>query len=614
MISEYLNDFHMWAVFVIVVGGFYFYANQKLPMEVTAFGIIVVLILLFYIAPYQGNSLDYRDFLFGFANPALITLLCLLVLGEAVNRTGMLDRLTNKIIKFAAGHRVLAIISTFTIVLVISGFLNNIPVVMLFIPVIFKICRRFTVPPGRYMMSLSFFSILGGMTTLIGSSTNLLVSSALIAMGREGFDFFTFTVPGIIMVLSGGFYVFFIMPFIMRHLGEQKAPAESYERDIFFMQFTLNDELKLVGKSADGEGKFEGLLDTVKLQFVKRGKKIFYPPFQSVTLNKGDVMVVAATQEEFEKMNENQSLEVFSGNVENHDEIKPDVKPEVKSLGRAEVVVVPNSSMIKRTISSIRFFDRYNCVVLGIKRRRARITQQIDDVKLEGGDVLLLQGDRDSLLQLKRSRNMILMEHSLSEVSSVNFLKRSVLIFSLVMLFAATGTVPILLATLVGVLAMLLLKIISVPNALRVMDGKIILVISASLALGLALEATGGADFIAILFVQALGSSPPAIVLSLFFLITALLSNMLSTKATAVLFTPIAVGIANHLGVDALPFAIAVVFASNCSFASPIGYQTNLLVMGPGGYEFKDFLKAGLPLIIVCWLTFTVLAFNFFNL
>ncbi len=608
MILEYFDNFHMWCVFLIIIISFYLYVDQKLPMEVTAFGIIVSLILLFYAVPHENHPMNYRDFLSGFSNPALITLLCLLVLGEGISRTGVLDKLSNYIINITAGYLILAIMLTFAVVLVISGFLNNIPVVVLFIPIIFKLCRKFRVPPGRYMMSLSFFSILGGMTTLIGSSTNLLVSSALIGMGVAGFGFFSFTLPGIIMVLAGGFYVFFIMPFIMRHLGEQHIPAEIEDRDMFFTQFTLSGGSLLIGKVANEEGEFEDLPEGVNLQFVKRKERVYRPPFKNLTLSKNDIMVVSTTSEQFEKINNNKSLEVFSSLVNEN------ANGEIESMGRAEVVVVPHSPMIKRTISNIRFYDRYNCVVLGIKRRKERIMQQIEDVKLEGGDVLLLQGSKESLIHLKRSRNMILMEHSLSDVSSVSLVKRSLFIFLTVMLLAGTGVIPILLATLLGVLAMLVFRIVSVPNALGVMDGKIILIITASLALGLAMEATGGANFIALLFIQAFGDSSPATILSLFFLITALLSNMLSTKATAVLFTPIAVNMAHGLGVDYMPFAIAVVFASNCSFASPVGYQTNLMVMGPGGYEFKDFLKAGLPLIIVCWLTFTALGVYFFNM
>ncbi len=608
MLIEFSNNIHMWLVFAIIGISFYLYADQKIPMELTALGIIISLMLLFFLMPFEAVPFDYQSFLYGFTNPALVTLLCLLVLGEGLSRTGVLDKITAGIISLTIGYRVLALLFMFVTVLIVSGFLNNIPVVVLFIPIIINLCRKFHMRPGQHMMTLSFVSILGGMTTLIGSSTNLLVSSSLVAMGVEGFSFFTFTLPGLFMVFAGCIYIFCIMPFIMKNLGEQNLPSETYDRAMVFTQFKISPASSLIGQTADEEGNFIDLPDGVNVQFVKRGEKVFRHPFNALTLKTNDIMVVEASAEEFENLTNNKTLSLFANMVSGHS------FSEVQEMGRAEVVVVPHSPMIKRTISNIRFFDRYNCVVLGIKRRKERITKKIDDIKLEGGDVLLLQGKQEDLLQLRRSRNMILMEHSLIEVSKALFVKRSLFIFSTVILLAGTGTLPILLATLLGVAAMLASRIVTIAQALNVLDAKIILVVAASLALGIAMQITGGANFIAILFIDLLVDSRPEIILSIFFLVTALLSNMLSTKATAILFTPIAVNIAASLDVHYLPFAIAVVFASNCSFASPIGYQTNLLVMGPGGYEFKDFLKAGLPLLFVCWIVFTLLGVYWFEL
>ncbi len=602
-----MANFHMLMVFTIIIVSFCFYTNRKIAMETTALAIIVSLILLFYLVPFQHGIVDYEKFLTGFANPALVALLCLLILGEALSRAGALDRLTTFIISLSSGYRILALLLIFFSVLLISGFLNNIPVVVIFIPIMINLCSKYRMRPGQHMMSLSFVSILGGMTTLIGSSTNLLVSSALIGLGREGFSFFSFTLPALIMVGVGMFYIILIMPLIMRRSGDQNIVGEQSTRNMFFTQFELNAASKLIGTQVNAAGEFPHLPEGLVLQFVKRRHRVFRPPFQGVSLEENDLMVVAVTHEELDKISNNKSLEVFSNIV-----TASERQGSVQQMGRAEVVVMPHSPMINRTLSGIRFFARYNCVVLGVKRQRQRIEQKIEDMKLEGGDVLLLQGSKDALLSLKRSRNMILMEHSLSDVTRILFMKRTLVIFVSMILLAATGMMPIMITTLLGVLLLLLFSIITVPQALSALDGRIILVIAASLALGMAMEITGGAAFIADLLILVLGNASPSLTLSMFFLITAILSNVLSTKATAILFTPIAVNIANGIGVDYMAFAIAVVFASNCSFASPIGYQTNLLVMGPGGYSFNDFMKAGLPLLFVCWCSFTFLSYYWF--
>ena len=560
------------------------------------------------------QPIDYYKFLLGFANPALVTLICLLILGDALGRTGALDRLTGIIIGLSSGYRMLALLLIFLSVLAISGFLNNIPVVVIFIPIIKNLCRKYRMRPGQHMMSLSYISILGGMTTLIGSSTNLLVSSALIGFGYAGFSFFSFTLPGLMMVAAGLFYVIFIMPFIMRYLGDQTIPHEHDSKNVFFTQFLVGPESKLIGKTANQEGEFADLPKGVELQFIKRSQRVYRSPFKGVAIEEKDLLVLALTQEDFDKINDSQSLEVFSNLVKAgiHSQHGVLTANHVQQMGRVEAVVLPHSSLVNRTISASRFLSRYNCVVLGIKRQKERIEQAIEQVKLEGGDVLILQGNKDDFQTLKRSRNMILMQDSLSDVGQTLFFKRTFAIFAISVLFAALGIVPIMITTLLGVLALLLFSVISVPNMLGAIDSRIIVVISASLALGLAMEVTGGAAVLAELIIDILWNSSPPFVLSMFFLITAILSNILSTKATAILFTPIAINVADVLGVDYFAFAVAVVFASNCSFASPIGYQTNLMVMGPGGYTFRDFIKVGLPLLFVCWGMFTFLSYNWF--
>jgi di/tricarboxylate transporter len=246
--------------------------------------------------------------------------------------------------------------------------------------------------------------------------------------------------------------------------------------------------------------------------------------------------------------------------------------------------------------------------VLGIERRSRMLRRQITGIPLEAGDVLLIQGRRDDVMALRGSRDVLLMEWSAATLPAVHYAKRASVIFLGVVALAATGAVPIVVAAVTGAAAMVLSGALGLRDAVRALDYQIIFTIAAALALGAAMQETGGAAFLANLLLAALDGSSPAVMLSAFFLLVGGLANIISTKATAVLFTPIAVGIARGIGVPVEIFAVAVIFAANCSFASPIGYQTNLLVMVPGRYRFIDFVKAGLPLLIIVWLVFSLFA------
>jgi di/tricarboxylate transporter len=259
-------------------------------------------------------------------------------------------------------------------------------------------------------------------------------------------------------------------------------------------------------------------------------------------------------------------------------------------------------------LGRIGFHYRTNCNVVAVQRRSRMLRTRINDIRLQEGDVLLVQGTPEDITRLRRDRDVVLLEWSATELPALDHAKRATLIFLGVIVLAATGALPVAVATMIGAGAMVGLGVLPVAAAVRALDSRIFTMIPAALAMGLAMEVTGGADFLAGHLLAALKGAPPGFVLSAFFLLVAVLSNVVSAKAAAVLFTPIAVGIARQLGVPVEAFAIAVVFAANCAVATPIGYQTSLLVMGPGHYTFADFIRAGAPLVCVLWLAFTLFA------
>jgi len=274
----------------------------------------------------------------------------------------------------------------------------------------------------------------------------------------------------------------------------------------------------------------------------------------------------------------------------------------------AEAMVTPASRHVGQTLVQIGFRYKYHCVVMGIQRRSQMIRARVTEVRLEPGDVLLIQGREADIEALRGDQDILLIEWTAAEMPAVNHATSTLVIFVGVIAVAALGIVPISIATLTGAGLMLATGVLNIRQATRAIDRTIVMMIAAALALGSALQATGGAEFLASILLAVLGDASPAIVLSAFFLLVAVLANLISTKATAVLFTPIAVGIANGLSLPVEPFAVAVVFAANCSFASPIGYQTNLLVMAPGNYRFVDFIRVGTPLLIIVWLVFSFVA------
>ena len=596
----------MAAVFALIVASLVLYASEKLPLEVTSLGVLCALMVLFQVLPVAGaqgaNRLDAVRLLSGFANPALIAVLALLVIGDALERTGALDKGAALVLAAGRGSAQATVTMALSAVLVVSAVLNNIPVVVIFIPIMQAISLSIGRRPSRLLIPLSFAAMLGGMTTLIGSSTNLLVSSALVQLGERPFGFFDFTVPGIVLASVGLVYLLVIAP---RLLPDHADMAQSMAPDNrqFIAQITVTQ-----GAALDGAGFSDGPpaeLADLGLLLVQREEHAFLPPFDKVTLQAGDVIVVGASREALAQAVKSDPVALhprFEGEVES---------PERWLIGGqvlAEIMVTPGSTMTGRTLEDIGFRYKHHCIVIGIQRRSQLLRRRLTEIRLEAGDTLLVQGRRDDIRGLRGNHDAVLMEWSAEDIPTVHHARRAGLIFFAVVAASATGLLPISIAALSGAVAMVATGVMGVRDAMRALDRQLVFLIAAALALGAALQETGGANFLADTMLAVVEGASHAVVLSAFFILVALLSNVLSTKATAVLFTPIAVGVAHSIGAPVEPFAVAVVFAANCSFASPVGYQTNLLVMGPGGYRFFDFVRVGIPLIILLWITFSLFA------
>lgn len=608
-------SFQMAATFAVIVVALALYTQQRVPLELTSLGVVCALLLLFHFAPVPGpdgaNLLDTKRLLEGFANPALIAVLALLVIGTGLARTGILDQAAQTVFRIG-GRGWGSIVLVLIVASGISGFLNNIPVVVIFIPILRALAERLGRSTSSVMMPLSFAAILGGMTTLIGSSTNLLVSSELVEVGEPGFRFFDFTVPGMVLAATGMVYVLVVAP---RLLPVRVSPAETADGSgrHFIAQITVSKDSKLVGT-----GTVAGLfpsLPSMTVHMIQRGSDVILPPYEDVTVRAGDVLVVAATRKALTDVLKSDPglLRPDPGGAGESDAADGAPRGRDRQM-LVEVMVTPASRLIGQTLDQAHFPESHHCIVLGIRRRSRMIRAQVTQIHIEAGDVFLLQGRPEDIARFRSDPDVLLMEWSATALPSPHHARRAALIFLAVIVAAASGVVPIAVAAACGAGVMIGAGVLSVRRATQALDRKIVMMIGAALALGAALQETGGAALLADGLIETVGAAGPVVVLSTFFLLVAVLSNVISTKACAVLFTPIAVDIGKGLGVDPTPFAVAVVFAANCSFASPVGYQTNLLVMTPGQYRFIDFVRAGAPLIVVLWIAFSLFAPWYFGL
>lgn len=608
----------MWLVFAFIAVAMYAFASEKIGLEISSAAVMSGLLILFYAYPLEdsdGNQiLNAKTLISGLADPALITVLALLIIGQGIVRTGALEKPIRVLVTLRRHHPVMAIAVVLSTVLIISAFMNNTPVVVIFIPLMTALAERLQTSTSKVMIPLSYASILGGMTTLIGSSTNLLVSAAVVQAGLAPIDFFDITVPGAVLAVSGLAYALLVVPRILPDREAITDNSGQISGKQFIVQLEISADSPLVGEEPVA-GQFPSLRN-ITIRFIQRDENLLLPPFDDMRLRPGDSVVFAGTRKDLtDSFSDNpQIISDFQDVEENApDEATPASVSKDQSV--AEVVVAPASRMIGRALHQINFKYRTGCVVLGIQRRSRMIrTSRMTDIRLEAGDVLLLMGPRNNVMRLRNNPDVLLLEWSTRELPALALARRARFIFGAVILTAATGLLPIVVAAVAGATAMIATGCLNIHQASRAIDRRIVLLIWAALALGSAMQATGGATFLAETIVYILQGAHPSAILSVFFLMVAAFTNILSNNATAVLFTPVGIGIANTLGIEPMIFVFSVIFAANCSFATPMGYQTNLLVMGPGHYKFADFFKAGAPLVVLLWLVFSIFAPFYYGL
>ena len=596
----------MWTVFGIVAVGVWFYVRETFSIEAISVGIILALMLFFHLFG-EESSIENAQLLSGFAAPALVTIMALLVVGQGMFQTGALEgpivRINNSLDK--APRRTLLMV--FLIAFAVSMFTNNTPVVVMFIPIMTAMAARVRNNASRYMMPLSFISILAGMTTLIGSSTNLLVNDVLVRTTEFELSFFSQFMPGITLAAIGAAYIIATAPFLLpeREGLETEMTASGHQ---YIAQIRVTPNHPLVGAKPIA-GLFPSLRD-VTVRMVQRGEHSMLPPFEE-DLQSGDILVVAATRKSLSKLLSSQPeylrgmLTIGGFEAENEG---------AEPLVISEAVIAPGSRMIGRTIEQVGFRRQTGTLVLGVQRRSRMIRKRMLEIRLEAGDVLLLFGYDNDMLRLRNNRDLLLLDWSMSELPDIRKSMLARIIFIATIVAAATSILPIEIAALGGALGMIAMGCLNIRQAVRALDMRIFLLIGAAFAMGLSLENTGGAAYIGEGIVSAFLPYGNQILIGAVFIVIAFFTNIISNSAAALLFSPIALEISAQTDIDPIAMVLTVIFAANCCFATPIAYQTNLLVLGPGHYKFKDFIRFGGPLIILLWVSYTLLAPVFFEL
>ena len=601
-----LPNTHALLALLLTLAALALFTRNRIPLEVSSIVLLSLLVLVFTVYPFTENGATFEaSRLFsGFGHEALVTVCALMVAGQGLLETGALEPFGRLLTRAWSVAPFLSFLATLVVSAILSAFINNTPIVVLLLPILVSVAIKIGKSPSRLLMPMGFATIVGGTSTTIGTSTNLLVVSVASDMGLPRMNLFDFFVPAMIAASVALAYLWLVAPLLLK---ERDSRQGSFSPRIFQARLHLNDDSKAVGKTF---AEAQALLDNgTKLLRIKRGEHVL-PPFSDVMLLAGDGIRVMDTSERIREAAEVLGATLYSGDKpvdENHP-----LSAENQSV--AEIAVAGGSWLAGQNLRYTSFLQRYRLIVLALHRAGRNIWEpgeDIMDVTLQEGDVLLVQGDTETIGKLKVNPSFLVLDAS-SNVPRTEKAMPALVIMLMLVLAAALGLVPIVVSSLCGAMLMLLTRILSLESAIRALSSSVIFVVAASLALGQALEITGASGYLTNVFLYLFASASPVVMLSALVLLMGILTNIVSNNAAAVIGTPVAIGIAQQLSAPVEPFILAILFGANLSFATPMSYKTNLLVMNAGDYSFNDFVKVGLPLAVLMWLTYSVVLWGMY--
>ncbi len=586
---------HALASMLLTVVALILFSRERLRLEITSLGLICVLAMGFSLFPF--GDFKPTDFFFGFGHEALIAVSALMVLGQGLVQTAALEPVGRLLGRFWVRLPYLSFMLTLALGAVLSAFVNNTPIVVLLLPILVSVCLRAKTSPSKILMPMGFATLIGGMGTTIGTSTNLLVVSVASDLGLERFGLFDFFYPAAIGGLVGLAYLWLVAPLLLPSRDIELSDASPR---LFDGRLHLPAESPAIGKTlSEAADLCEGKLEVMR---IRRGEAAILP-FPDVILRVGDRLRVRDTPQHLKLFED--ALRATLHDAHPNNEAQNPLAAEHQSL--AEIAVVAGSRLDRTSLSAVRFLDQFQLVALALHRAGREILGSDDNIErtlLRPGDILLVQGAREHIARLKKSAEFLVLDATV-DLPQSRKAPIALGIFVAVIAAAATGLMPIAVSAVTGACLLLLTRCLTINRAIRAINSSVFFVVVASLALGRALVETGATDYLTDAFLFATWGAHPLVILGALMALLALLTNVVSNNAAAVVGTPIAIGIAQRLGLPPEPFVLAVLFGANMSYVTPMSYQTNLLVMSAGNYRFAEFVKVGAPLTVLMLVALT---------
>lgn len=599
------------------------YVTRWLATEITAALTIAALVVTGILSTEQALS--------GFASTATLTVGAMFVLSGGLMRTGALEMVTIQLARFSEGNPTRLLLLLGVVIPLASAFMNNTPVVVMMIPVILSLSRRFDVRPSKLLIPVSYFSIVGGTVTLLGTSTNILIDDLYRKAGGSGFTLFEFAPLGLVFVLlCGAFIIFFSQKLLPSRAPLSSLNSERHQQARFITELVVDGTSSLLGRAAsdvfgvsprftlprpmpgrhhrrvrrlqpeDDErmaGQKVDLLEIFRYERIYRAEE-----GESLIFQEGDALLVSGTPSAIAHFLDQNSALLATA-------LEDDVRRPLDSVEQmvVEAVVLPGSPVSGRQIAGLGLHREYELKVMGLQRHGGHRRIGLRTTRLESGDVLLLQGTPRGLQQASDALRLLLIEGVEGSIVRTAKNRIALLIMLAVVLLAAFTSLPIVILALSGAALMIATQCLRVDEAFRSLDAATLMLLTGTIPLGVAMGSTGLAEMAVTHLLGLMGGTNPLFFLSAFYLFTALLTQLISNNAVAVLLTPIALSLAAGLGISPTPLLMTIAFGASASFLTPMGYQTNAIVMGPGGYTFADYLRMGIPLTILTWLAATFL-------
>jgi len=578
-------------IFLLIAVVLVLFVTEKLPVDVTSIGVMVVLLVWGVVTPEQGIS--------GFSNPATLTILALFIVSQALSNTGIVKYISTLMLNISGTKywQVLLVIMLFTAV--ISAFINTTAVVIVFIPIVLRIAKVKKINPTYLLIPLSFSAMAGGASTVMGTSTNLIVSNIAVSHSGTAFGFFEFSIVGLAVLIVMILYFLVIGKKLLASRKNEGDFTGDYNISNFFTRIVIKDGSKLIGNQIK-DLAFLAELNIVVIEVIRADGEIWLPK-PSLVINGGDELLVRSNTENLIYLENISGIKVFSKS----DITDEDLNKEEASL--IEVIIPKNSILIGKKIKEIPFYQKYGALPLGLRGSKHIRKLRLRDHQVNYGDSLLLEIKSENKYNFQNNYNN---DFIITESHNKTTYKKdkqwiAITVIVSIILFSVFKVFPILINALAGMLVLVVTKCITIENAYKSVEWRIIFLLAGLIPLGIALENTGASQFIGDNLFYMLKDAPVFVVIASVFLITTLLSSIVSNNATAILLAPIAISLAAALSINSLPLLAAVMFGANASFATPIGYQTNVLIYGPGQYRFSDFIKVGLPLTLLVGIVVT---------